>query len=101
MTNVKFSSHEAMAESCIQLVVAFGELHLKGFAYHDFDETNIFIEPTKGDVKVLFSDSIALSGTCEIVGIHYSCDRYICQFGAAEKCMIRDLSVHFNIKIRQ
>ena len=58
MARVRFSSYSAMVNAALNIVVAFMELHNKGYNYQDLNDGNFSIEPHTGDVLICDNDNV-------------------------------------------
>ena len=58
MARVRFGSYSAMVNAALNIVVAFMELHNKGYNYQDLNDGNFSIEPRTGDVLICDNDNV-------------------------------------------
>lgn len=67
--NTQFASYEAMVNAAINIVLAFKDLHNKGYNYQDLNDGNFTIDPTSGDVRICDNDNVMGHGqTSGILG---------------------------------
>lgn len=58
MARVRFSNFAAMVNAALNIVVAFKDLHYKGYNYQDLNDGNFSIEPLTGDVLICDNDNV-------------------------------------------
>jgi DNA-binding helix-hairpin-helix protein with protein kinase domain len=58
MARVRFGSYRAMINAALNIVVAFKDLHNKGYNYQDLNDGNFSIEPLTGDVLICDNDNV-------------------------------------------
>lgn len=58
MARVRFGSYTAMVNAALNIVVAFKDLHNKGYNYQDLNDGNFSIEPQTGDVLICDNDNV-------------------------------------------
>ena len=67
MARARFSSVKAMVDAALNIVVAFKDLHNKGYNYQDLNDGNFSINPQNG--KVLICDNDNVMGHGESSGV--------------------------------
>ena len=55
-------SFRRFVDACLNIVVAFGQLHDNGFCYQDLSDGNFFINPSNGKVLICDNDNAAPGG---------------------------------------
>jgi len=58
MARVRFVSYKAMINAALNIVIAFKDLHNKGYNYQDLNDGNFSIEPQTGDVLICDNDNV-------------------------------------------
>lgn len=58
LAKVRFESYAALVNAALNIVVAFKELHNKGYNYQDLNDGNFSINPRNGDVLICDNDNV-------------------------------------------
>ena len=60
---VRLKSFNAIFTAAINIILAFRELHNRGYSYQDINNGNFFIDPNNGKVLICDNDNVSPYGT--------------------------------------